>query len=332
MTRFSRSAASRSARLSARRVLQMLLRRLAQIEDGVLAYCVRRQTRRGPKRMLALVPSGSAAQETAARLTQIDRGGDQACARARCFGMGAAILLGLCGAQGARAQTGPVVSYSPGGTIAVGNFELSTKDCSKHRSRPTNESDPNYQVNLEFWAYCQDQSDIEYAIFNSPLILIISFTNRPAAPLGSMNRPEGRSGPASRPDLHPKPDLKRRWSSVSRKLACRAQFVLNAARRLPARPLGTRSPWRANPIAASMRTTYSRAPGYAGRRVPDLADGSAGLFPSVSGADDHSRRLCQWLQPSGARTASHRRCFVGKHFGRRGHKCRTWQAPGCMSR
>ena len=42
--------------------------------------------------------------------------------------------------------------------------------------------------------------------------------------------------------------------------------------------------------------------------------------------DDHSRRLCQWLHPSGARTASHRHsACVGVHFGRRGHRRRFGQ-------
>ncbi len=73
MTLQPRSVSSHPARhpvsLSGRLVLQTLLRHLARIEDSLLAYCARRRTRRGPDRMPALVPSGSAAQETAAPST-----------------------------------------------------------------------------------------------------------------------------------------------------------------------------------------------------------------------------------------------------------------------
>ena len=71
----------------------------------------------------------------------------------------------------------------------------------------------------------------------------------------------------------------------------------------------------------------------AGGRVHYFSHGRAGLSPRVIGADDHARRLCQWLQLSGARTASHRQCpSARKHFGWRSYKRRIGKQPGCMSR
>ena len=133
MTGFSRSVFSHSAPLFlsvtsfARPVLQTSLRRLARIEDHVLEYCARRQTRRGPERPLDLAPLRSAAQETAAHFTPARprRGSGLRKLAARTLGIGitTVILLGLIGVQEARAQVHTTTAlYSPGGTIAVGNL------------------------------------------------------------------------------------------------------------------------------------------------------------------------------------------------------------------
>lgn len=124
MTRFSRSVFSHSARLFlavtsfARPVLQTSLRRLARIEDHVLEYCARRQTRRGPERPLDLAPLRSAAQETAAHLTPARprRGSGLRKLAARTLGIGitTVILLGLIGVQETRAQVITTTAlYSP---------------------------------------------------------------------------------------------------------------------------------------------------------------------------------------------------------------------------
>ncbi len=170
MTRFSRSVFSHSARLFlsvtsfARPVLQTSLRRLARIEDHVLEYCARRQTRRGPERPLDLAPLRSAAQETAAHLTPARprRGSGLRKLAARTLGIGitTVILLGLIGVQETRAQVITTTAlYSPGGTIAVGNLSLSTSDCSNHRDRPTDMSAPGYAVANALYVYCEGVMD-----------------------------------------------------------------------------------------------------------------------------------------------------------------------------
>jgi len=148
MTRFHRSAASRCARLSARLVLRTLFRRLTRIEDRVLAYCARRQIRRGPDRMLALVPSGSMLPRiaTLASADRSQRGSARRKLAARTLGIviAMAILLGSGGMQVGHAQ---IIFDSAAGTYEIPQWawKIITNNCGEPPAGP--KTDP-------FWRGC----------------------------------------------------------------------------------------------------------------------------------------------------------------------------------
>jgi hypothetical protein len=141
MTRLHRSAASSSARLSARRVPQSLLLHLVRI--AALLTPAQPQPKPALKKLLAATLGIVIALSS---------------------------LLGLSGVQEARAQvdvTGAL--YAPGGSIAVGKFRIITADCS--RVDEPHPDDPNYIEDLGLWNYCKGVAD---ALENSAISLSLA--------------------------------------------------------------------------------------------------------------------------------------------------------------
>jgi hypothetical protein len=227
MTRFHRSVFNRRARVSARRVLQTLLRRLARIEDRVLGYCARRRTRRGPDRMLALVPSGSAARETTApgRAVRSQRGLGLRKLSSRMLGtaIAAAILLALAGVNGVQAQ-------ESGDNDSAWNFVAAEvaalagadpdflKECGEN---------PGEGPEFQAWLDCLHENEAQ-ASLGKGLVSLPPPTPLPGGLFGnnsSVTVPPGGAATQSRSvETAPQPDLKRAGTSVSRQLACGAQL------------------------------------------------------------------------------------------------------------
>jgi FG-GAP-like repeat len=88
------------------------------------------------------------------------------------------------------------VFYGEGGGVAVGNFNLTTADCSEHNFAPSPGS-PGYAVNYALWQYCDKQYNL---IHNTPLVFI-TFEPRPLNRVTRIGGLTGATGTSSSSSL-----------------------------------------------------------------------------------------------------------------------------------